>query len=315
MRTLICGSLAYDNIMLFNGHFKDHILPDQIHILNVCFLVPKLRREFGGCAGNIAYNLKLMGGDPLIIATVGEDFSQYEFHLEHLNIDQTLIGKIEDELTAQAFITTDLGDNQITAFHPGAMQYSHEINLHNVSDTQLGIIAPDGKEGMLEHAHQMSVKNVPFIFDPGQGLPMFSKEELLDFLNLASYLTVNDYEAKLLSDRTGLTFDEMAAQLKALVITLGSQGSEIYADGQRYSIPCVSVDSIGLTLVDPTGCGDAYRAGLLYGINEKWGWQKTGQLASLMGALKIAHRGGQNHKPDRDKIAQAYQSVFNQLLW
>jgi adenosine kinase len=310
MRTLICGSLAYDTIMVFHDQFKNHILPEQIHILNVAFLVPDMRREYGGCAGNIAYNLKLLGGKPLIMATVGDDSGLYMQRLSHLKLDSTHVRHIADTYTAQAFITTDLDDNQITAFHPGAMTQSHLNSIHDASEVRLGIVSPDGRDGMLAHARQFQEAGIPFIFDPGQGLPMFNGDELLDFLKLADWCTVNDYEAKLLSERTGLTLEELAREVKALIVTLGANGSDIYADGRRIAIQSVPPEA----MVDPTGCGDAYRAGLLYGIGQGWGWEKTGRLASLMGSIKIAHRGGQNHKPSRDHIATRFQQAFGETL-
>ena len=311
MKTLICGSIAYDTIMVFPDQFKNHILPEQIHILNVAFLVPEMRREFGGCAGNIAYNLKLLGGEPLIMATVGDDSGPYMYRLKQLGLDATHVRQVEGSFTAQAFITTDLDDNQIIAFHPGAMSFSQQNRIADAKDAQLGIVSPDGRDGMLEHAAQFKAAGVPFIFDPGQGLPMFNGEELLHFLDLADYCTVNDYEAKLICDRTGKTLEELAVLVKALIVTLGGNGSQIYTRGQRIDIPSAKPDA----LLDPTGCGDAYRAGLLYGIAHEWDWEKTGRLASLMGSIKIAHRGGQNHKPTRDELAQRYVAAFGHALW
>lgn len=311
MKSLICGSIAYDSIMVFQDHFKNHILPDQIHILNVCFFVPEMRREFGGCAGNIAYNLKLLGGDPVIMATVGDDSAPYMSRLQSLGLDASHVRQIEGTFTAQAFITTDLADNQITAFHPGAMLQAHANHVTDAQGIALGIVAPDGRDAMLQHAAGFKAAGVPFIFDPGQGLPMFNGEELMNFLKLATYCTVNDYEARLLCERTGLTLEQLATEVQALIVTLGAEGSEIYADGERIHITCVKPDAV----TDPTGCGDAYRAGLLYGITHDWEWKKTGQLASLMGSLKIAQRGAQNHKPSRDEIAQRYQAAFGSALW
>ena len=310
MRTLICGSIAYDNIMVFQGRFKDHILPDQIHILNVAFLVPELRREFGGCAGNIAYNLKLLGGDPLIMATVGTDAAPYYYRFDHLGISRDCVREVPDTLTAQAFITTDLDDNQITAFHPGAMNHS---NLNSVSEklgTKLAIIAPDGRDGMLQHARELHALRIPFVFDPGQGLPMFSGDELLDFIDKATYVAVNDYEGKLLEEKTGQSLTALAARVDALITTRGAEGSVIYTGGERIDIPCVKASAV----VDPTGCGDAYRAGLLYGIASGRDWRTTGRIASLMGSLKIATRGGQNHHIDRAGIAAQYRQHFNAEL-
>ncbi len=311
MNTLICGSIAYDTIMVFNDHFKNHLLPDQLHILNVSFLVPEMRREYGGCAGNIAYNLKLLGGHPLIMASVGEDSGMYLQRLKAQDISTRHVREIASSFTAQAFITTDLADNQITAFHPGAMNFSHENHVADAQQVSLGIISPDGRDGMLQHAHEFHTAGVPFIFDPGQGLPMFNGDDLRQFLALADYCTVNDYEAKLLVERTGLSLGELATSVKALIVTLGGEGSHIYTGGHRIDVPCVKPEA----LVDPTGCGDAYRSGLLFGISQHWDWLKTGQLASLMGSIKIAHRGGQNHAPKRNEIAERFSAAFGTTLW
>ena len=311
MKTLICGSMAYDTIMVFGDRFKNHILPEQIHILNVAFLVPDMRREFGGCAGNIAYNLRLLGGEPLIMATIGDDSGPYMHRLKQLGLDATHVRDVPGSFTAQAFITTDLDDNQITAFHPGAMTQSHLNKVSDARDVSLGIVSPDGRAGMLQHAREFRAAGIPFVFDPGQGLPMFDGTELMDFLKLADYCTVNDYEARLLTERTGLSLERLAEEVTALIVTLGGNGSQIYAAGRRIDIPVAPPES----LIDPTGCGDAYRAGLLYGIGKGWDWERTGRLASLMGSLKIAHRGGQNHKPTRDDIAARYSSAFDDRLW
>ena len=310
MTTLICGSLAFDNIMVFHDRFKNHILPEQIHILNVAFLVPEMRREYGGCAGNIAYNLMLLGGDPLIMATVGDDAGPYLNRLETLGLSCAHVRQVPGSFTAQAFITTDLDDNQITAFHPGAMAFSH-LNKVDCANAKLGIVAPDGREGMLQHARDFASAGVPFVFDPGQGLPMFSGDDLMDFLRLADYACFNDYEAKLATDRTGRSLEQLAKEVRALIVTRGGEGSEIHAGGERYEIPCVTPDAI----VDPTGCGDAYRSGLLYGIANNYDWPTTGRLASLMGSIKIAHRGGQNHAPSREEISERYRKAFGYALW
>lgn len=311
MRTLICGSMAYDNIMVFPDYFKNHILPEKIHMLSVSFLVPEMRREFGGCAGNIAYNLHLLGGAAIMMSTVGSDFAPYEAHCKRLGLDLSGIKTIDEAFTGQCFITTDLDDNQITAFHPGAMSFSHLSHVEDLSEIGLGIVAPDGREGMLQHAREFSEANIPFILDPGQGMPMFSGSELLQMLEWATYLTLNDYEAELMQERTGLNLEQLATRVKALIVTQGGQGSTIYADGQVHQIPAVQADQ----LLDPTGCGDAYRAGLLYGIAKGWGWDKTGRLASLLGAIKIASRGGQNHHFSRDSLAERFQSEFGRDLW
>ena len=303
--------MAYDTIMVFGDRFKNHILPEQIHILNVAFLVPDMRREFGGCAGNIAYNLKLLGGEPLIMATIGDDSAPYMLRLKQLGLDASHVRDVPGSFTAQAFITTDLDDNQITAFHPGAMTQSHQNRVTDARNVGLGIISPDGRDGMLQHAREFHAAHIPFIFDPGQGLPMFDGDELMAFLKLADYCTVNDYEARLLSERTGRTLEQLAEEVEALIVTLAGSGSHIYTGGRRIEIPVATPEA----LIDPTGCGDAYRSGLLYGISKGWNWEKTGRLASLMGSIKIAHRGGQNHKLTRDDIAGRYSAEFGGNLW
>jgi adenosine kinase len=310
MKTLICGSIAYDNIMVFKGRFKEHILPEQVHILNVAFLVPELRREFGGCAGNIAYNLRMLGGEPLIMATVGADAGPYLERLDGLGLAREHIRMIPDTLTAQAFITTDLDDNQITAFHPGAMNHSHTNTITGGLKADVAIVAPDGREGMLSHVEQLAAAKIPFIFDPGQGLPMFSGAELLGMIERASYVAVNSYEGRMLEEKTGRRLEELATMVEALIVTQGASGSLIHAGGTCLRIPCATPTA----LVDPTGCGDAYRAGLLYGIAAGFDWRKTGQLASLMGALKIASRGGQNHVASRSDIAMLYERSFGAAL-
>jgi adenosine kinase len=311
MRTLICGSIAYDTIMVFKDRFKNHILPDQIHVLNVSFLVPDMRREFGGCAGNIAYSLKMLGGDPLIMATVGQDYQPYAYRLEKLRLPQTHVRQVADTFTAQAFITTDQDDNQITAFHPGAMNFSHHNHVSDARDVGLGIIAPDGRDGMLQHAREFHEAGIPFIFDPGQGLPMYTGEELLSFIRQADYVAANDYEARLLQERTGNTIEDLSRLVKALVVTRGAQGSQVFVNGSMQTIPAVQATQV----VDPTGCGDAYRAGLLYGIANDLDWATTGRLASLLGSLKIAHRGAQNHEFTRDEISQRFREAFHRAPW
>lgn len=311
MHTLICGSLAFDTIMVFQDQFKNHILPDKIHSLSVAFYVPEMRREFGGTAGNIAYNLQLLEGNPLIMATAGEDFSTYTQWLNKHKINTTHIKTIPNSFTAQAFITTDIDDNQITAFHPGAMTESHQNSVYDADKVSLAVIAPDGRDGMFQHARECFEAGIPFLFDPGQGLPMFNGEELLQFIEMADYLAVNDYESQIIQDKTGLSLDELAKKVKALIVTLGGSGSQIYADSQRIDIPCVKAEKI----VDPTGCGDAYRAGLLYGLAKGWDWKTCGRLAATMGAIKIASRGGQNHAPTREEIEAIYtQALVNETL-
>lgn len=310
MSALICGSFAYDNIMVFQDYFKNHILPDKIHILNVSFLVPKLRREFGGCAGNIAYNLKLIGGEPLPMGTVGIDFVSYSEWLDKCGIDRRHVKVAEGTLTAQAFITTDLADNQITAFHPGAMERSADNKVSDAAQATLGIIAPDGRQGMVEHAAQFKAAGIPFIFDPGQGMPMFDGNDLKHFIEQATWVTVNDYESELMQQRTGWSLEEISQHVEALIVTRGGEGSHIYTRSGRLEIPAAKPTQ----LVDPTGCGDAYRAGLLYGLMHKLEWSVTGRIASLLGALKIAHAGTQNHRFTRAEFAAAYQTAFGSAL-
>jgi adenosine kinase len=306
LSALICGSMAYDTIMVFNDHFKNHILPDKVHMLNVSFLVPEMRRETGGCAGNIAYNLKLLGGEPQIMATVGQDFAPYADWLKKCNIDMQHIRVIDDTYTAQAFITTDQDDNQITAFHPGAMSLAHENKISDAKGVSVGIVAPDGRDGMIEHAAQFVEAGIPFIFDPGQGLPMFDGDDLLKFIEQATWVAVNDYESEMLSQRTGKSAEEIAAMVEALIVTRGAKGSTIYTDGKKLEIPTAKAE----TLSDPTGCGDAYRAGLLYGLMNKLEWETTGRIASLLGAIKIAHNGTQNHSFTLDEFKTRYKQEF-----
>jgi adenosine kinase len=306
MKILICGSIAYDNIMVFRGRFKEHILPERIHILNVAFLVPELRREFGGCAGNIAYNLKLLGGEPLIMATVGEDAGPYLARLDALGLAREQVRTVSGTLTAQAFITTDLDDNQITAFHPGAMNHSHENRVGTHLGAGLAIVAPDGRDGMVGHVNELAAARIPFMFDPGQGLPMFSGPELLAMIDAARYLAVNDYEGQMLVEKTGRPIEALARMVDALIVTKGAAGSTIHAQGQRHEIPSVRPTEV----LDPTGCGDAYRAGLLYGIASGFDWPTVGRLASLMGAIKVASRGGQNHRLTRAEIGALYRRSF-----
>ncbi len=314
MSILICGSLAFDNIAVFPDRFQNHILPDKIHALNVSFLVPELRREYGGTAGNIAYNLRLLAPllklKPVILASVGQDFDPYADRLDALGLTQEHIRKIPDQLTAQCFITTDLDDNQITAFHPGAMNLAHLNKVQDVADGKIGILSPDGRDAMIQHAEQFAQARIPFIFDPGQGMPMFDGADLIRFFEQATYATFNDYEIAMAVARTGKSEAELANMVTALIVTKGKEGSTIYVGGQQIEVPVVKPDD----LVDPTGCGDAYRAGLLTGISLGWDWKKTGQLASLMGSIKIAKRGGQNHALPFDEIASRYKAAFNDAL-
>lgn len=310
MKILVTGSVAYDTIMVFPDRFKNHLLADQLHILNVCFLTPQMRREFGGTATNIAYNLRLLGERPVVMATVGEDIAPYLARLEKLDIDTGLLKRIPGQFTAQAFITTDLDDNQITAFHPGAMNFAHENRITASLGVALAIISPDGKDGMLQHARQCAEQGIRFMFDPGQGLPMFSATELNDILRSAAFVAVNDYEGRMLEEKTGRRLEDIAGGVEALICTQGAKGSFILARGQRHDIPCAEAQAV----VDPTGCGDAYRAGLLYGIGHGWDWPRTGRLAAVMGAIKIAQRGAQNHAPSRDDIEARLRSAFGLAL-
>jgi adenosine kinase len=310
-RTLVCGSLAFDTIMVFPDRFSRHILPDQTHMLSVSFLVGEMRREFGGCAGNIAYNLRAIGGDPLVMATIGRDGGPYRERIEALGLGIEGVRTVDETYTGQAFIITDLDDNQITAFHPGAMNESHRNRVGDVAGVALGIVAPDGKQGMREHLAQFAQAGIPVLFDPGQGLPLFDGRELAEMIGQSTYVAVNDYEGKLLADRTGLSLPAIAERVDALVVTRGAQGSTIHAKGREYRIAAVKPTAE----VDPTGCGDAYRAGLLYGIAQGWDWQRTGQLASVLGSLKIASRGGQNHDAGRERVAALYAAAFGESPW
>ena len=310
MSTLICGSLAYYTIMVFQDRFKNHILPDKVHILNVAFLVPRMRREFGGVAGNIAYNLKLLGGDPLPMATVGQDFGPYREHFEACGISLKHVKTIDELFTAQAFITTDLDDNQITAFHPGAMMRSHENHPRDASDVEFAIVGPDGRDAMLQNATELAELGVPFIFDPGQALPLFNGEEFRHFIEQATYVTVNDYESSLLSERTGWNEEEIASRVKAYIITRGPKGSVMLSQGERIEVPPAAPTRV----VDPTGCGDAYRAGLIFGLSKGHDLATAGRIASLMGALKIEHHGTQNQRFSYEEFAQQFKQQFGAAL-
>jgi len=306
-RALICGSLAFDTIMVFGDRFANHILPDMIHILNVSFLVPQMRREYGGCAGNIAYNLALLGDEAVPMATVGSDFGPYRERLERAGIPTEHVRVIESELTAQAFITTDLDDNQITAFHPGAMQHSHVNRVSEARGITLGIVAPDGRQGMIEHAAQFASAGIPFIFDPGQQLPMFGAEELQSFISQARWVTVNDYEWQLLQQKSHWGVREITSRVEALIVTLGAAGAVIHTRGEEILIPPAPVREV----VDPTGCGDAFRAGLIHGLLHGLDWPRTGHIAALMGAIKVESRGTQNHRFTREEFAQRLASTFS----
>ncbi len=306
MSVIVSGSMAFDNIMNFQDKFQNHILPDKVHMLNISFLTPKLRREFGGCAGNISYNLNLLGIESRPLATVGTDFSPYQAWLEDKGVNCSLLKVIDEHYTAQAYIITDQDDNQITAFHPGAMEETHQTNVPDEEDIKIGIVAPNGREGMIQHAQQFADNNTPFIFDPGQGLPMFGGAELLDFIDKATWVAVNDYELQMLMDKTGLSADEIAAKVSALIVTLGAKGSQIYTDGKIIEIESAKAEAI----VDPTGCGDSYRAGLIFGLIRQFDWLTIGRISSLMGAIKIASAGTQNHSFSMDRFHQLYLESF-----
>ena len=299
MASLICGSLAFDNIMTFEGRFADQIMPDQIHILNVSFLVPTLRRDFGGCAGNIAYALHLLGGKPLPMAMLGNDGDGYLSRFQKLGIDTRFVQKLDDTYTAQCMITTDLDNNQITAFHPGAMMQAHLNKITKDCGAAIGIVAPDGRDAMLQHAEQFHAAGIPFVFDPGQGLPMFNGDELRQFISLATWVTVNDYEGKMLSDRTGMSFADISKQVKGLMVTLGANGCALWENGEETHVPGVQAAAV----VDPTGCGDAWRGGLLWGLENGRSLRDCVTLGNRMGALKIAARGPQNYALDFDPVA------------
>ena len=306
MPTLICGSMAFDTIMVFPDRFKNYILPDQIHILNVCFVNPELRREFGGCAGNIAYTLKLLGGDPIPMATVGKDFTTYRERLKALDIPDHHVTELPELYTAQCSITTDQDNNQITAFHPGAMGEAHRNRVAEAGDISLGIVAPDGRDAMLQHARDFASQGTPFIFDPGQNLPLFSKEELLTFLDQCTWCVMNDYESQLLMNTTDQTIEALVSRVEALVVTRGGEGSVVHTDGKTIEIPSVTVEKA----VDPTGCGDAYRAGLLYGLEQGWDWEVSGRVGALLGAIKVEHEGTQNHRFTRDEFDSRFEENF-----
>lgn len=306
MSVLVCGSVAYDNIMVFDDRFRNHIFPEQIHILNVSFMVPKMRRQYGGCAANIVYGLNLLGCEAHAMATVGKDFSPYAQWLDEQGISRKYLRVIEDEHTAQAFIITDMDDNQIIAFHPGAMNRCHVNTVPEDSDIRIGLISPEGREGMICHAEQFSELGIPLFFDPGQGLSMFDSEELDMFIDRAGWIACNDYEAQVLCQRTGATLEQLARRVRALIVTLGSKGSIIYHPGGVVEIPVVKPDAVR----DPTGCGDAYRAGLLYGLVNNLDWETTGRIASLMGAFKIEYSGGQGYAFELSAFSNRYEKAF-----
>jgi len=307
---LICGSVAYDTIMVFPDRFRNHILPDKLHMLNVAFLVPQMRREFGGCAGNIAYNLKLLGDLGYPMGGIGSDFAPYREWMKRVGMSEKYLVTIPEEHCAQAFITTDLDANQITAFHPGAMNHSWKIKVPENDGITIGVIAPDSREGMLQHAEQFKAANIPFIFDPGQAMPLFAGDDFKRFISISDWLAVNDYEWALLQERTGWSAADVCKHVKALIVTRGGEGSEIHANGRIHHIPCAPAREV----VDPTGCGDAYRAGLIHGILRGLDWDTTGRIASLMGAIKIAVRGTQNHTVTQAEFADLYASAFGEPL-
>ena len=300
MSAVICGSLAFDTIMSFEGRFSEQILPDQLHILNVSFLVPALRREYGGCAGNIAYSLRQLGGIPLPMATIGSDGADYLARMRSQGISTEFVREVAGVYTAQAMIMTDRDNNQITAFHPGAMMQAHISRIKARSDIKLGMISPDGRDAMLQHAEQFKAAGIPFVFDPGQGLPMFDGQELAHFVDLANWVTVNDYEARMLCDRTGLSCAEISRRVHGLVVTLGANGCEVWIAGEKTVVPPVQAEVV----VDPTGCGDAFRGALLFGLEQGWSLARCAALGNRVGAHKIASRGGQNYTLDSDKISE-----------
>lgn len=310
MTALICGSFAYDNIMVFQGRFADEILPDKVHILNVSFLVPQLRKEFGGCAGNIAYTLDMLGGAALPMGTVGEDFAPYRKRLNNLGIDDRYVKSVEGSFTAQAYIVTDLDDNQITAFHPGAMSEAHQQRVPTDQGVTLGLVSPDGRDGMIEHATQFAEAGIPFIFDPGQGMPMFDGQDLNTFIEQATYVALNDYECGMLCERTGLSPEQVAQRVEALIVTRGAEGSRIYSAGKVLEIPVVKA----ARLSDPTGCGDAYRGGLLYGLQQGMDWETTARVAALCGSIKIEQAGTQNHQFSAESFAARFADEFGYSL-
>ncbi len=314
-RVLISGSIAYDTIMVFEGHFQDHILPDRVHVLNVSFLAPRLERNYGGCAANIAYTLHGLGGEPVMLATVGRDGDDCLAHFAELGIDASTVRRLDDTYTAQAFITTDLSDNQITAFHPGAMSHAHRVSVHDAqrgnARAVVGIVAPNGREAMLQHARELGECEVPFVFDPGQGLPMFDGEALRGFVSQACAVTVNDYEASLLVERTGWSEAQIAERVQSLIVTLGGEGSRVYEGGKITEVAAAAVSRT----IDPTGCGDAYRGGLLHGRTLGWSWTDAARLGSVMGAIKIEHRGAQNHPVDRAEVARRFEQAYGRTPW
>jgi len=308
-KVLVCGSIAFDTIAVFEGHFKEHILADSIQSLSISFFVPTLRKEYGGCAGNIAYNLRLLGGNPVPVGTVGADASDYLAYMQQLGIDTSMIRVLEDMYTPQCFITTDLDNNQIASFHPGAMERSAENDLSGRA-AAWGIVAPDAKEGMFAHARRMRAQGIPFVFDLGQAMPLFSGDDLSEMLSMAHILTANDYEASVVEQRTGRSISDIAQSMHAVVVTRGSEGATLYSGGTETHIEPIKVEHV----VDPTGCGDAHRAGLLYGLVQNWSLEDACRLANVMGGFKIASRGPQNHRPSRGDISAALRQRYGVSL-
>lgn len=306
MTALISGSLAYDTVMVFNGRFRESILADRIHMLSVSFLVPELRRNFGGCAGNIAFNCHLLGLESAAIAAVGDDFDPYETWMRQHGLKLDYVRRVPGTYTAQAYITTDLDDNQITAFHPGAMNHSGELEVPRDAGITIGLVGPDSRDAMIRRSQQFADAGIPFVFDPGQGLPLFGGQDLEVFIDQASWVVVNDYEGQLVQERTGLSPEEIAARCRAYVVTHGAQGSTVYADGRRIAIPATKPERV----VDPTGCGDAYRAGLLYGLTKGMDWETTGRIASLAGTIKVAYAGTQTHSYTFDEFVARFEAAF-----
>ncbi|MCG5530240.1 carbohydrate kinase family protein [Halorhodospira halochloris] len=310
MSAIISGSVAFDTIMVFPDRFRNHILPEQVHILNVSFMVPKLRREFGGCAGNIGYNLKMLGEEPKILSTVGADIGTYTDWMKSYGIDQSYIHTLNEHYTAQAYITTDIDDNQITAFHPGAMGEANKVDVPANIGAKVGVVAPNGPEGMVKHARQFVEAGIPFIFDPGQAMPAFDGDQLREFIDGATWIAVNDYESQLLMERTNLKLEEIAEKVQALIVTRGAEGSHIYTGGKVIHVPAAPISQVA----DPTGCGDAFRAGLLFGLLRDLDWETTGRIASLMGAIKVEQSGTQNHSFTSEQFKERYSKAFGSSL-
>ena len=307
MSCLICGSLAYDTISDYPGRFADHILPDRIHRINVAFDIPTLRREFGGCAGNIAYTLRMLGGEPVVLAALGRDGGDYEARLDALGISRAHLRVSRELHTAQAHIMTDRDNNQITGFHPGAMLEAHLRPVPALPGLKLGIVAPDSRQAMLDHAAQMAAAELPFIFDPGQALPLFDADDLRVLVAQASWAVLNDYEAAMLLQRIGGDAEALAAQLRGLVVTRGAEGCEVYTQGRMTRVPALPA----ATVVDPTGCGDAFRGALLWALEQGWELVDACRLGNVLGACKIASAGPQNHVIDLAEALATMRRVYD----